>query len=211
MATKLECPNERHYTMCGTPNFISPEVASREAHGLETDVWSLGCMMYTFLTGRPPFDAHGRPFETLDKVRLGEFVMPKHISAEAQDLLRGLLQKDPVKRIRLIDVPSHPFMVNSKSEHMMLSGGGGNLGVNGGSVPGVVMTPVVSAGMPVVLNNNSNSASLTHSHGTSGGGGGMMMMHMMRSTTPTPRQPIMSSTTPIANYSSSSSSLTKVL
>lgn len=145
MATKLDNPNERHYTMCGTPNFISPEVASREAHGLETDVWSLGCMMYTFLTGRPPFDAHGRPFETLDKVRIGEFLMPKDVSLEAQDLLRGLLQKDPTRRIKLTDVPSHPFM--SKSSLMMMAN---------------------------------------------------------------PRAPIVSATTPINNYSSSNSSLTKV-
>jgi serine/threonine protein kinase len=41
--------------MCGTPNYISPEIVSRVPYGLSSDVWSLGCMMYTLLTGSPPF------------------------------------------------------------------------------------------------------------------------------------------------------------
>ncbi len=44
LATQLKLPSEKHFTMCGTPNYISPEVATRSAHGLESDVWSLGCM-----------------------------------------------------------------------------------------------------------------------------------------------------------------------
>lgn len=47
--------------LCGTPNYISPEIATRSAHGLESDIWSLGCMFYTLLIGRPPFDTgHGQ-------------------------------------------------------------------------------------------------------------------------------------------------------
>ncbi|KAK9398879.1 serine/threonine-protein kinase PLK4 [Crotalus adamanteus] len=42
LATQLKMPHEKHYTMCGTPNYISPEIATRSAHGLESDVWSLG-------------------------------------------------------------------------------------------------------------------------------------------------------------------------
>ena len=56
LATKLKIPSEKHYTMCGTPNYISPEIATHGPHGLESDVWSLGCMLYTFLVGKPPFD-----------------------------------------------------------------------------------------------------------------------------------------------------------
>lgn len=52
----LDQPGEKHMTLCGTPNYISPEVASRASHGLAVDVWGLGCLLYTLLVGKPPFD-----------------------------------------------------------------------------------------------------------------------------------------------------------
>lgn len=109
LATQLNIPDEKHFTMCGTPNFISPEIASRNAHGLEADVWSLGCMMYTFLTGKPPFDTDGIR-NTLNKVVLAEFEMPQYISLEAQNLITCLLKKNPHDRIPLTKVLEHPFM-----------------------------------------------------------------------------------------------------
>ncbi|KAA0202181.1 hypothetical protein HAZT_HAZT007182 [Hyalella azteca] len=58
LATQLTRPDDRHTTMCGTPNYMSPEVATRSSHGLESDVWSLGVMVYTMMVGRPPFHTH---------------------------------------------------------------------------------------------------------------------------------------------------------
>lgn len=60
----------------------------------------LGCMLYTFLTGKPPFDTDGIR-NTLNKVVLAEYEMPTYISNEAQDLIRSLLQKNPRDRIPL--------------------------------------------------------------------------------------------------------------
>nr|XP_020446522.1 serine/threonine-protein kinase PLK4 [Monopterus albus] len=112
LATQLRLPNEKHFTMCGTPNYISPEVATRSAHGLESDVWSLGCMFYAFLMGHPPFDTDTVK-HTLSKVVLGKYEMPSHISLEAQDLIHQLLQKDPAHRPSLSVVLDHPFMTQN--------------------------------------------------------------------------------------------------
>ncbi|KAM3871376.1 serine/threonine-protein kinase PLK4 [Diretmus argenteus] len=112
LATQLKLPNEKHFTMCGTPNYISPEVATRSPHGLESDVWSLGCMFYAFLLGRPPFDTDTVK-HTLSKVVLGEYEMPSHVSLEAQNLICQLLQKDPNQRPSLSAVLDHPFMTQS--------------------------------------------------------------------------------------------------
>ncbi|XP_072171640.1 serine/threonine-protein kinase PLK4-like [Diadema setosum] len=114
LATQLKIPEEKHYTMCGTPNYISPEIATRSPHGLQSDVWSLGCMLYTFLSGKPPFDTEAVK-KTLNKVVLADYVMPPHISMEARDLISKMLRKNPLDRINLSSVLDHPFMDRTKS------------------------------------------------------------------------------------------------
>ncbi|KAM3963505.1 LOW QUALITY PROTEIN: polo like kinase SAK [Aphomia sociella] len=112
LATQLNGPDEKHVTMCGTPNYISPEVASREMHGLPADVWGLGCMLYTLLVGSPPFHTQ-HVKTTLNKVINADYNIPSELSHYAQDLLLKLLCKDPTKRITLKDIMEHPFLSNN--------------------------------------------------------------------------------------------------
>ncbi|XP_036618651.1 serine/threonine-protein kinase PLK4 isoform X2 [Trichosurus vulpecula] len=121
LATQLKMPNEKHYTLCGTPNYISPEVATRSAHGLESDVWSLGCMFYTLLIGRPPFDTDTVK-NTLNKVVLVDYEMPTFLSQEAKDLIHQLLRRNPAERLSLSSVLDHPFMCQSSSVRIKGSG-----------------------------------------------------------------------------------------
>ncbi|XP_073459848.1 serine/threonine-protein kinase PLK4 isoform X1 [Aquarana catesbeiana] len=114
LAAQLKLPNEKHFTMCGTPNYIAPEIATRSAHGLESDVWSLGCMLYTFLVGRPPFDTDTVK-NTLNKVVLADYEMPSYMSREAKDLVFQLLRKNPADRLSLSSVLDHPFMIGYSS------------------------------------------------------------------------------------------------
>ena len=100
LATQLRSAQERHVTMCGTPNFISPEVATRSAHGLEADIWGLGCLLYTLLVGTPPFDTSGVK-STLTRVVMSDYTLPDHLSFEAKDLINAMLKKNPRERIKL--------------------------------------------------------------------------------------------------------------
>jgi serine/threonine protein kinase len=56
LAVQLGELTEERETLCGTPNYISPEVISNRPYGLSTDLWSLGCIMFAMLTGKPPFE-----------------------------------------------------------------------------------------------------------------------------------------------------------
>nr|XP_003702230.1 PREDICTED: serine/threonine-protein kinase PLK4 [Megachile rotundata] len=118
LATQLTRPDEKHLTMCGTPNYISPEIATRSSHGLEADVWSLGCMLYTLLVGKPPFDTDAVK-STLTRVVMADYVMPAHLSDNAKDLIDKLLKKNPKDRIRLRDIPKHPFIINLERNKLM--------------------------------------------------------------------------------------------
>ncbi|KAM9086984.1 serine/threonine-protein kinase PLK4 isoform 1-T2 [Megaptera novaeangliae] len=114
LATQLKMPHEKHYTLCGTPNYISPEIATRSAHGLESDIWSLGCMFYTLLIGRPPFDTDTIK-NTLNKVVLADYETPTFLSREAKDLIHQLLRRNPADRLSLSSVLDHPFMSRNSS------------------------------------------------------------------------------------------------
>ncbi|XP_068136107.1 serine/threonine-protein kinase PLK4 isoform X2 [Hyperolius riggenbachi] len=114
LAAQLKLPNEKHFTMCGTPNYIAPEIATRSAHGLESDVWSLGCMLYTFLVGRPPFDTDNVK-NTLNKIVLADYELPSFLSREVKDLIVHLLRKNPADRLSLSSVLDHPFMTGYSS------------------------------------------------------------------------------------------------
>lgn len=57
LAAKLEFTGERKRTICGTPNYIAPEVLEgKKGHSFEVDLWSLGVVLYTMLVGKPPFE-----------------------------------------------------------------------------------------------------------------------------------------------------------
>lgn len=56
LATRIEFDGERKKTLCGTPNYIAPEILNKKGHSFEVDVWSIGCVMYTLLVGQPPFE-----------------------------------------------------------------------------------------------------------------------------------------------------------
>ncbi|KAG7206897.1 hypothetical protein KM043_000794 [Ampulex compressa] len=125
LATQLSRPDEKHLTMCGTPNYISPEIATRSSHGLEADVWSLGCMLYTLLVGKPPFDTDAVK-STLTRVVMADYVMPPYLSDNAKDLINKLLKKNPKDRIRLRDIPKHPFITTIEKTKLPNDRGGMN-------------------------------------------------------------------------------------
>lgn len=122
LASQLDLNSaSKHTTLCGTPNYISPEVASRSAHGLPTDIWGLGCLLYTLLVGQPPFDTNGVK-STLTQVVMGSYSIPDHISADARNLIQRLLCKDSSKRIDLNEVVRHPFMMKQHQMNAIDSG-----------------------------------------------------------------------------------------
>ncbi|CAF4386604.1 unnamed protein product, partial [Adineta steineri] len=83
-------------------------IASRTPHSYATDVWSLGILIETLLTGHPPFDTdtvHG----TLKKVTHEKYELPRTFSEEAQDLVNRTLTKKAELRPNIKEIRDHPF------------------------------------------------------------------------------------------------------
>jgi polo-like kinase 4 len=88
---KTNDPNELR-TLCGTPNYIAPEVLERKSSSIESDIWSLGCVFVTLLTGRGPFEDKTIKM-TLDNIRNCRYILPDIMSESAKDLARQFLKK----------------------------------------------------------------------------------------------------------------------
>jgi polo-like kinase 1 len=72
LATQIEFEGERKKTLCGTPNYIAPEILHKKGHSFEVDIWSIGCIMYTLLIGRPPFETNSLT-ETYNRIKKCEY------------------------------------------------------------------------------------------------------------------------------------------
>ncbi|CAN0440427.1 unnamed protein product [Ascophyllum nodosum] len=107
----VHAPNSRRNTLCGTLDYLPPEMIEGREHDKATDIWSLGVLAYEFLIGDPPFEAesHTATYRRISRVDLR---WPKHmkVSDEAKDLITKLLQKEPSRRLPLDKIPAHPWI-----------------------------------------------------------------------------------------------------
>ncbi|TGZ67236.1 hypothetical protein CRM22_004902 [Opisthorchis felineus] len=97
LASRIVNEGEKKRTLCGTPNYIAPEVLTKGGHSFEVDCWSLGCILYTLLVGNPPFETN-KLEETYARIKMNEYKIPIRVSASASKFIRALLNKDPSKR-----------------------------------------------------------------------------------------------------------------
>ncbi|XP_048348585.1 serine/threonine-protein kinase PLK1 [Sphaerodactylus townsendi] len=108
LATKVEYEGERKKTLCGTPNYIAPEVLSKKGHSFEVDIWSIGCIMYTLLVGKPPFETSCLK-ETYMRIKKNNYTIPLHINPVAANLIRRMLRPDPATRPTIEELLSDDF------------------------------------------------------------------------------------------------------
>ncbi|CAM9403996.1 unnamed protein product [Ectocarpus sp. 12 AP-2014] len=107
----VHAPNSRRNTLCGTLDYLPPEMIEGREHDSSTDIWSLGVLAYEFIVGVPPFEAEGHQ-ATYRRISRVDIRWPSalNISDEAKDLVTKLLRKEPQKRLPLDEVASHPWI-----------------------------------------------------------------------------------------------------
>ncbi|KAJ3310651.1 spindle assembly checkpoint kinase [Blyttiomyces sp. JEL0837] len=117
----VHAPNARRQTLCGTLDYLPPEMVEGKAHTDKVDLWSLGILCYEFLVGVPPFEDHGYK-ATYRRIAKVDLKIPDYVSPEAKDLITRLLQYNPEKRLPLEQVLVHPWIVKYNNQYQCASG-----------------------------------------------------------------------------------------
>jgi calcium/calmodulin-dependent protein kinase I len=135
------CDASAMVTQCGTPNYVAPEVLYGHGHstsrgdgtstgtggnGVYTkavDMWSMGIILFIILGGYPPFQ-HKNQAKLFQKIKKGHFEFHEkywsHISPEAKDLIRKLLELNPQKRFTVAQALEHPWVPTDTSPPPLL-------------------------------------------------------------------------------------------
>lgn len=102
-------PGSHCQTICGTLDYLAPELVNHTEYDFSVDNWCIGVLTYEFLVGHPPFESDTKE-QTYERIRNLDLHFPNHVSESAQDFIRKLLVLDPSKRMPLSEVKNHPWI-----------------------------------------------------------------------------------------------------
>ncbi|KAI8774007.1 serine/threonine-protein kinase PLK1 [Biomphalaria glabrata] len=118
LATKVDFAGEKKMTVCGTPNYIAPEVLQKKGHSFEADIWAVGCIMYALLVGRPPFETTTLK-ETYLRITENNYSFPSSLTTAAKNLIRKCLHPEPTSRPLLQEILADEFFVCGYLPHSL--------------------------------------------------------------------------------------------
>jgi len=97
-------------SMCGTPEYLAPEMLNRKGHGTAVDWWSLGMVIYELLTGLPPWYTTDRK-KLFQRIKLAPLTFPELVPQQAKSLISGMMNRNPSARLgnEIETLKSHEF------------------------------------------------------------------------------------------------------
>jgi aurora kinase len=101
--------NEKSNILCGTLDYMSPEMVISKNYRFEVDIWALGILTFELLCGKTPFEKFLEKQEIYDAIENYDFEIPDNLSENAIDFLEGCLDETEY-RMTIKEVISHPWL-----------------------------------------------------------------------------------------------------
>ena len=115
----VHAPSLRRKTLCGTLDYLPPEMVEGQPHDANVDIWSLGVLAYEFLVGNPPFEAQSHT-DTYKRIAKVDLKFPSHVSASARDLISKV--RCLCTGMLLISAPNVPAAARQKPKEALDTG-----------------------------------------------------------------------------------------
>ncbi|XP_076063020.1 uncharacterized protein LOC143038041 isoform X2 [Oratosquilla oratoria] len=108
----VHSPDARRTTMCGTVDYLAPEIVQGKTYDEKVDIWSIGVLLYEFLVGKPSFESQTQK-ETFRRIAKVDLRFPAHFPEGAKELVCQLLQHNPKDRLTGEEIKTHPWIVEN--------------------------------------------------------------------------------------------------
>ncbi|XP_033189731.1 aurora kinase B [Bombus vancouverensis nearcticus] len=112
----VHAPSSKRNTLCGTLDYLPPEMVTGQTYDIYVDHWCLGILCYEFLVGKPPFLSDSQQ-ETYVKIKTINIQWPEQITSGAKDLISRLIKRKSSERISMAAVKRHFWIMKYKDSH----------------------------------------------------------------------------------------------
>ena len=105
----VHAPGKNRRTVCGTPDYLPPEMVAGDKHDKSCDIWCAGVLLYELLVGNAPFEANDQATLFLN-IKNVKYRIPSCVSAQSTKLICAMLVKDPKQRLKLESIANDPWI-----------------------------------------------------------------------------------------------------